>query len=78
MNTLGVIFGFAAVAVLCGFPAVLIWFETPHEDRAKADASRLDRLIADPAADIREVVDEVERLCEHETRAAEYYKENVK
>ena len=38
--------------------------------------SRLDDLIADPTVDIRDVVREVERLCDREAQASNYYRDN--
>lgn len=37
---------------------------------------RLDRLIADPAVSIHDVVREVERLCDRDQHAAKYYRDN--
>lgn len=39
-----------------------------------ASRERLDRLIADPHADISEVVAEVDLLCRREAGAAQYYR----
>jgi hypothetical protein len=47
-----------------------------HDLRYYAGATDLDRLVADPAADIRDVVQEVERLCNREAHAAQYYRDH--
>lgn len=36
----------------------------------------LDRLIADPGADVSEIIKQVEWLCDREAHASEYYREN--
>jgi hypothetical protein len=43
--------------------------------RYYASTETLDRLIADPTVDIRDVVEEVERLCRYEAGAAASYRE---
>lgn len=44
--------------------------------RYYAGGSHLDQLVADPTADIHEVVREVERLCDRELHASKYYREH--
>lgn len=44
--------------------------------RYYATDDTLDRLVADPNADIADVVREVERLCRREEGASQYYREH--
>lgn len=48
----------------------------PLNRRYYANDGTLDRLIADPEADIHDVVREVERLCRREEGASQYYREH--
>ena len=48
----------------------------PPKRRHYAADGTLDRLIADPASDIHDVVTEVERLCDREAHASQYYRDH--
>lgn len=50
--------------------------ETTGSPRHYVGRGDLDRLIADPAVDIHDVVREVERVCDREAGASAYYRDN--